>query len=84
MLGELHQSKGELEEAAVCFRQALKYASAKEERALANHRLGEIDVAQKHFEQAKEQFQAALLDDPELVIARQALQEVDSMNAGSK
>jgi tetratricopeptide (TPR) repeat protein len=58
MLGHLHLERGELEKAAVCFEATCANAKTKDERVLANHRVGEVYLQQKQVELAKGKFRS--------------------------
>jgi len=77
MLGHLHLQRGELDKAAGCFEATCASAKTKDERALANHRAGEVYLQQKQFELAKARFRAALQEDPGFEPSQNALRSLD-------
>jgi tetratricopeptide (TPR) repeat protein len=77
MLGHLHLERGELDKAADCFEATCANAKTKDERVLANHKVGEVYLQQKQFELAKAKFRAALQEDPGFEPSQKALQSLD-------
>jgi tetratricopeptide (TPR) repeat protein len=66
MLGEIHLSRGNFDQAALCFQAAIAHARTKRERTNANLKLAEVYLNQKQFELAKAKTQEVLKDNPEL------------------
>jgi hypothetical protein len=64
LLGEIYHLRGELNEAAGCYRIALTLAGKKNERTLLHHRLGEVHLLQRNLAEAEREFQEALRLDP--------------------
>jgi len=77
LLGDLHLQRKELDKAAVCFEATCANAKTKENRVLANHKLGEVYLRQKQFELAKAKFRAALQDDPGFEPSQKALRGLE-------
>lgn len=84
LLGEIHQLRGQLNEAKACYLQALAVARSKEDLTIANHRLGEVYRAQNQISLAKLKFQAALKVDPTFEGSIQALQQLESAGIQSQ
>jgi tetratricopeptide (TPR) repeat protein len=77
MLGHLHLQRGELDKAADCFEATCANTKTKDERVLANHKVGEVYLQQKQFELAKAKFRAALQEDPGYEPSQKALRSLD-------
>ena len=75
MLGEIHLSRGNFDQAALCFQTAIAHARTKRERTNANLKLVEVYLNQKQFELAKAIFQEELKDNPKLESSINALRK---------
>jgi hypothetical protein len=84
LLGDLHLQRGELDKAAVCFEATCAHAKTKDERVLANHKLGEVYLQQKQFELAKAKFRAALQEDPGFEPSQKSLRGLDQAVPASR
>jgi tetratricopeptide (TPR) repeat protein len=64
IMGEIHQLRGALDEAATSYRIALRLAKRQDEQTLLHHRLGEIHQQRQHYADAEREFREALQLNP--------------------
>jgi tetratricopeptide (TPR) repeat protein len=65
ILGEIHFYRAEFDRSSAHLLAALSTAETRQQRAIANSRLGEIDLEKNDTVSAKARFEAAAKDDPE-------------------
>jgi len=82
ILGEIHQYRGNLEEALGFLKQALAAAENSDEKSVAFLKLGQVYVARGETEAAREHFAAAVELNPELKKTVQSRQKLPAYGGG--
>ena len=83
-LGEVHQQKAELEKAFENYQHALDNSQTGPDRAIVCHKMGEVLATQNQVGEARRRFQEAISLDPQLTIARAALETLDAATSNSQ
>ena len=74
-VGDIQSYLGNLDQASASYLSALSLSKTREERALMNLTLGELELQRKDFVAARIKFQEALNDDPQLSAVVDALEK---------